>query len=80
MAPNKARISISPYDIFRNDWTIIGSFALCYTFLPAIAWLASGAIDVSPLVSHTAPMEKFEEVFQQFAAGQTLKVHIHAGD
>jgi 2-desacetyl-2-hydroxyethyl bacteriochlorophyllide A dehydrogenase len=76
VAPNHARVSVSPYDIFRNDWTIIGTFALCYTFLPAIDWLASGAIDVTPLVSHVAPMQEFASVFQQFAAGQTLKVHI----
>ncbi|MCS6826559.1 MAG: zinc-dependent alcohol dehydrogenase family protein [Caldilinea sp.] len=79
VAPNRARVSLNPYDIFRHDWTIVGSFALCYTFIPAIDWLASGAIDVAPLVSHTAPMERFAEVFQQFAAGQTLKVHIEIG-
>ena len=79
VAPNHARISVSPYDIFRNDWTIIGSFALCYTFLPAIDWLASGAIDVGPLVSHTVPLTAFEDVFHKFAVGQTLKVHVHMG-
>jgi hypothetical protein len=46
--PITRAVSISPYDIFHNDWTIIGTFALCYTFLPAIDWLASGAIDVTP--------------------------------
>lgn len=76
VAPNHVRVSVSPYDIFHNDWTIVGSFALCYTFLPAIDWLASGAIDIGPLVSHVAPMEKFADVFHQFAAGQTLKVHV----
>lgn len=76
VAPNHARVAISPYDIFRNDWTITGTFALCYTFLPAIDWLASGAIDIGPLVSHVAPVQEFASVFQQFAAGQTLKVHV----
>ncbi|HQY92295.1 zinc-dependent alcohol dehydrogenase family protein [Caldilinea sp.] len=79
VAPNQARVSVSPYDIFHNDWTIVGSFALCYTFLPAIDWLASGAIDVGPLVSHVAPLHDFADVFAKFAAGQTLKVHVHMG-
>ena len=39
VAPMGKTIEIEPYAIFRYDWTIIGSFALCYTFLPAIAWL-----------------------------------------
>jgi threonine dehydrogenase-like Zn-dependent dehydrogenase len=79
VAPNHARVSVSPYEIFRNDWTIIGTFALCYTFLPAIDWLASGAIDITPLVSHTAPMADFTDLFGQFAAGKTLKVHMQIG-
>ncbi len=80
VAPNHAKVNVSPYDIFRNDWMIIGTFALCYTFLPAIDWLASGAIDIAPLVSHTVPMADFADLFGQFAAGKTLKVHIQIGD
>lgn len=77
VVPMNARINLEPYRIFKNDWTILGSFALCYTFQAAIAWLASGAIDVAPLVSHTLPLEKFEAGFQDFAAGKTLKVHFN---
>jgi len=76
VTPRNARIQISPYDLFHNDWTIIGSFALCYTFLPAIDWLASGVIRVAPLVSDIAPLEDFADIFHRFAAGRTLKAHI----
>lgn len=74
-----AKIEISPYDIFKNDWSITGSFAICYSFLPAIDWLASGRIDVSQLVSHTVPMAGFANAFKQFEAGETLKVHVKMG-
>ncbi|MBK8045898.1 MAG: zinc-dependent alcohol dehydrogenase family protein [Anaerolineales bacterium] len=76
VTPKDATIRISPYDLFHNDWTIIGSFALCYTFQPAIAMLASGVVDVNPLVSDEVPMTNFADLFHRFAAGQTLKVHI----
>lgn len=76
VAPMGAQINLRPYDVFRNDWQIIGSFALCYTFQQSIAWLANGVIDVRPLVSHTAPLDQFPALFQQFARGQTLKVHL----
>lgn len=76
VAPMGAKIEIEPYAIFRYDWRIIGSFALCYTFKPSIDWLASGAIDVSQLVSHTGALSNFGELFEQFGKGQTLKVHI----
>ena len=76
VAPMKAQINISPYEIFRNDWQIIGSFALCYTFQQAIRWLETGVVTVDALVSHTAPLADFSELFHQFAAGATLKVQL----
>jgi len=76
VTPMEAVINLRPYDVFRHDWTIIGSFALCYTFEPAIAWLANRVINVSPLISHTVPLADFSNVFQQFAEGKTLKVHL----
>ena len=78
VAPNHAKVQVSPYDIFHNDWEIIGSFALCYTFLPAMAWLANGVIDVAPLVSHQVDFAGFRDAFDAFAAGRTLKVHVRA--
>lgn len=80
VTPNDAKISISPYDIFKNDWTIIGSFAVCYTTLPAIAWLENNIIDVEPLVSHKIPLSEFESGFQQFMSGDSLKVHLVIGE
>jgi 2-desacetyl-2-hydroxyethyl bacteriochlorophyllide A dehydrogenase len=76
VAPMTAQINLRPYDVFRNDWHILGSFALCYTFQQSIAWLETGVIDVTQLVSHTAPLDQFADLFQQFAAGQTLKVQL----
>lgn len=76
VAPMTAKINLSPYAVFRNDWQIIGSFALCYTFQQSIAWLETGVVDVHPLVSHTAPFAEFPTLFRQFAEGKTLKVHV----
>jgi threonine dehydrogenase-like Zn-dependent dehydrogenase len=71
-----ATISLRPYDIFRHDWTIIGTFAICYTFQRAIAWLSGGICDVEPLVSHTLSLDDFPVALKSFAAGETLKVHL----
>lgn len=79
VAPIGAKIEIEPYEIFRNDWQIIGSFAVCYTFKPAIDWLANDIIDVSQLVSHTVPLEEFNNAFDLFGKGETLKVHLNIG-
>ena len=80
VTPMDATVRINPYLVFKNDWTIIGSFAVCYSFEPAIAWLANGVIDIAPLVSHTVSIDDFAQVFAQFDQGQTLKAHIRIGD
>ncbi len=76
VAPKAATVQWQPYEIFHRDLTILGSYALCYTFQPAIAWLTSGVVDVEPLVSHVLPLAQFEQGFRDFAEGRTIKVHL----
>jgi 2-desacetyl-2-hydroxyethyl bacteriochlorophyllide A dehydrogenase len=76
VAPIGTSVDWEPFRIFKNDWTIIGSFALSFTFQPAIAWLREGVVDVAPLVSHVLPLRDFSEGFAQFMRGDTLKVHL----
>lgn len=76
VAPIGKSVAWEPYRIFKNDWTIIGSFALSFTFQPAIALLRNNVIDVAPLVSHILPMSAFGSGFQQFMDGKTLKVQV----
>lgn len=76
VAPKDARVSLSPYDLFQHDWTVVGSFALCYTFQPAIAWLSRGIIQVEPLISHTLPLAEFPAALEAFASGRTMKVQL----
>lgn len=80
VAPQGATVQWQPYEVFHKDLTIIGSFALCYTFQPAIAWLANKVVDINPLVSHTLSLAEFPRGFQDFADGKTLKVHIRPKD
>jgi threonine dehydrogenase-like Zn-dependent dehydrogenase len=47
-------IPIRPFDVFRNEWTIVGSFAGTYRAWPdAIALLAQGRLDTDALVTST---------------------------
>jgi 2-desacetyl-2-hydroxyethyl bacteriochlorophyllide A dehydrogenase len=61
VAPETARIGFSPYEVFRRDLQVIGSFALNKTFPEALALMRSGAIDAAALVSHTLPLTSFEQ-------------------
>lgn len=76
VAPLGAAVRWEPYEIFRRELTIIGTFALAYTFGPAIDWLARGIVDIAPLVSETTALADFPAALDRFGRGETLKVHI----
>ena len=61
VAPDKAMAKFSPYEIFRKDLSIIGSFAVNRTFHESIMMIQSGKINLRPLVSHQLPLADFEE-------------------
>jgi len=60
VAPDKATVQFSPYEIFRKDLSIIGSFAVNRTFHESIMMIRSGKINLRPLVSHQLPIEDFQ--------------------
>jgi D-arabinitol dehydrogenase (NADP+) len=61
VCPTDARATFVPYDVFRKDLTIIGSFAVNRTFQESIALIESGAVRVEPLISHRLPLDRFVE-------------------
>ncbi|MBN1564845.1 MAG: zinc-dependent alcohol dehydrogenase family protein [Anaerolineae bacterium] len=81
VTPNDARISIKPYDVFRKDLTIMGSFAVNRTFEASIAMIQGGIVKVEPLISHTLPIEDFArgfELAQTDPARMKVQYHINA--
>jgi D-arabinitol dehydrogenase (NADP+) len=52
VAEEDARLSLSPYELFRRDLTVLGSFALNGTVPLALQWLRSGRVVVEPIISH----------------------------
>jgi threonine dehydrogenase-like Zn-dependent dehydrogenase len=61
VCPEDATIPFSPFDLFRRDISVYGSFAVNMTFGPAIELLRSGAVQVAPLISHRYPLERVQQ-------------------
>ena len=74
--PTEATIKINPYDVYKKDLEIYGSFALRYTFHQAIDLMKSGAVNVKPLLSDRLPIERFPEALKLAGSGEALKVQI----
>jgi len=60
VAPESSTFQLSPYELFRRDLRVVGTFAINRTFQEAIEMIKGGVVDVKPLVSHTVPLTEFE--------------------
>jgi len=59
VCPPNAKIEISPYDIYKRELKIFGTFAILYTALPAIEMIREKKINVEAIVSHRFPLDEF---------------------
>lgn len=72
------RLALSPFEVYRKDLVLMGSFALWSTFQPALNLLSSGAVDVRPILTHRFSLEQFTDALAMSrGAGSSLKVQIH---
>jgi NADPH2:quinone reductase len=76
VAPEEARVEISPFRIYNDEITIVGSMAVLYTFVQAIELLRGGTVVTDPLLSHTFPLDGFEDALAAMRAGQGIKVQV----
>ena len=58
VAPPEAEVNVKPYDIFRKELTIRGSYTNPYVMERALALLASGRIEWRGIVSPSAILER----------------------
>jgi 2-desacetyl-2-hydroxyethyl bacteriochlorophyllide A dehydrogenase len=79
VSPPEARVEISPYEIYRKDLAVYGSFAQRFSFHDAMTLLQSGAVEVEPLLTRRFPIEQFAEALELAFSGEALKVQIQPG-
>ena len=76
VAPQAAEIRLSPYDIYRREISITGSFTNPYTHARALALLASGRLRVESLISHRLPLKRLHDGIALIDSGEAPKVII----
>jgi threonine dehydrogenase-like Zn-dependent dehydrogenase len=76
VTPKSAEIRLNPFDLYHKDWTILGSMAINYTFLPAFEWVKEGRIALEPLVSKVIALEEVADFLAKPKDPELLKVQI----
>ena len=76
VAPEEARVEISPFRIYNDEITVVGSMAMLYTFVQAIELVRAGTVVTEPLLSLTFPLDGFEDALAAMRAGEGIKVQV----
>lgn len=71
-----AKVPVSPYQIFSEEYTILGSYAQTHCFPRALNYLESGAVQVQDLISHVLPLEQYGDGLQLILDKKAKKVVI----
>ncbi|MDX6257143.1 MAG: D-arabinitol dehydrogenase [Frankiales bacterium] len=71
MTDAEDRVSWSPYDIFRRQLTIKGSFAQVNCFDKSLAMLRSGRIKHQGLITNTFPLNRYGDALAAVASDPT---------
>ena len=72
--------SMNTYEVYQKQLTIQGSFINPYSFKDSIALLASGKVNVEPLISHEVELEQVEDVLNGNVKGVSKAVVKVNGD
>jgi NADPH2:quinone reductase len=76
VAPGEARISLSPFRIYNDEITVLGSMAVLYSFGPALNLLSSGVIDTGVMLTAALPLEDFPNALSMVRRGEGIKTQI----
>ena len=76
VASADAEVSLSPFRIYNDEITVVGSMAVLNSFGAAADLMADGAVATGPLLSPPLPLEEFGDALQRVRTGQGIKWHI----
>lgn len=71
VADEHARVTVSPFEIFRRELTIMGSFTEVDSFPDALAAFRSGAICMDGVITHRYPLEEYAAALETMRADRS---------
>jgi threonine dehydrogenase-like Zn-dependent dehydrogenase len=67
---------LSPFRIYNDEITVLGSMAVLYSFGPALNFLSSGTIDTAGMLTAALPLEDFPDAISMVRRGEGVKTQI----
>ncbi|RJQ76441.1 zinc-dependent alcohol dehydrogenase family protein [Amycolatopsis panacis] len=79
VAPAEARVALSPFRIYNDEITVVGSMAVLNSYGTALDLVANGYIDTEALITDTLPLEQYPEALAKMRSGTGLKIQVLPG-
>jgi len=76
VASHEARVSLSPFRIYNDEITIVGSMAVLFSFQAALDLISSGVIDTRAMLTASLPLTDFPQALTMVRRGEGLKTQI----
>ena len=69
-----------PFDVFRRELSILGSFVNPHTTRRALELLANDTVDWRSLISHSFPLSGFTDAWGIHSGGKGIKVCVRPNE
>ncbi|MEV4600155.1 zinc-dependent alcohol dehydrogenase family protein [Amycolatopsis sp. NPDC049253] len=79
VAPAEARVALSPFRIYNDEITIVGSMAVLNSYASALDLVSKGFIDTEALITDTLPLEQYPDALAKMRGGSGLKIQVLPG-
>jgi len=76
VAPSEARISLSPFRIYNDEITVLGSMAVLFSYGPAVNLISGGVLNTEALLTTALPLEDFPTALDMVRKGEGVKTQI----
>ncbi|GAB3458717.1 zinc-dependent alcohol dehydrogenase family protein [Streptomonospora sediminis] len=76
VAADDARVSLSPFRVYNDEITVVGSMAVLHSYGAALDLLAAGRVRTAELLTHALPLAEFPAALDMMRAGTGVKVQV----
>ncbi len=77
VAPAEATASFSPFRVYNDEITVVGSMAVLHSYGRAVDIMAKGVIDADTMVTDSFALADYGEAIEAFRAGRGRKLQVN---
>ena len=76
VAPEEARVSVSPFRIYNDEITLLGSMAVLHSYPQAVDLVAGGVVYARSLLTGSLALDQYPEALERVRRGEGLKTQV----